>query len=329
MTTASFHSWKKVQNSAYRYEPQKQSLAFIARDCFIKLKISNWRSTSEARLFPNPKSKIFLIQFLSRIFNFCPALLYFSGMKIDQKPENFGSLNPISSFIFEAYSIFSELGFIVAEGPQLETEHNNFDALNVPPDHPSRDMQDTFWIKDPIDDKSLLRSHTSTVQARYMVENEPPFRIISPGRVYRQEATDATHEVQFHQIEGLIVEKGINLGHLKGILEFFLQRVFKDENLSTRFRPGYFPFVEPGVEIDIPCTFCREDGCSVCKKTGWIEILGAGAVHPNVFSSAKVDPTNWRGIAFGLSPERILMLRHGVNDIRWFQSADLRFIKQF
>ena len=240
-----------------------------------------------------------------------------------------GSLNPVTSFIYEAHSIFREMGFSVAEGPQMETEYNNFDALNVPADHPARDQQDTFWIKDPKDDRVLLRSQTSDVQIRYMTDNEPPFRIVSPGRVYRQEATDATHEVQFHQIEGLVVEKGITLGHLKGVLESFLKEVFSDESLSIRFRPGYFPFVEPGVEIDISCAFCRSDGCGICKRSGWIEVLGAGMVHPNVFSSVGVDSSKWKGFAFGLSPERILMLRHGINDIRWFHASDLRFIRQF
>ncbi|MGM0482266.1 MAG: phenylalanine--tRNA ligase subunit alpha [Patescibacteria group bacterium] len=240
-----------------------------------------------------------------------------------------GSLHPITTFIQEAHSIFRDMGFFVAEGPQMETEYNNFDALNVPADHPARDQQDTFWIKSPKDERVLLRSQTSNIQIRYMTDNKPPFRIISPGRVYRQEATDATHEVQFHQIEGLVVEEGVNLGHLKGVLDNFLKKVFNDEGLVTRFRPGYFPFVEPGVEIDISCTFCGAESCSICKKTGWIEILGAGMIHPNVLSAVDIDPSQWKGFAFGLSPERILMLRNGINDIRWFHSADLRFIRQF
>ncbi len=218
---------------------------------------------------------------------------------------------------------------MVAEGPQMETEWNNFDALNVPSDHPSRDQQDTFWIKDPFDDRVVLRSHTSSVQGRFMSNNKPPFRVIVPGRVYRQEATDATHETQFHQMEGLVVEEGITLASLKGILEDFLEKAFEDKNLLIRFRPGYFPFVEPGVEIDISCTFCKAKGCRICKETGWIEILGAGMVHPNVFSAVGIDSSKWKGIAFGLSPERILMLRYGIEDIRLFHSADLRFIKQF
>ncbi|MFP4539344.1 MAG: phenylalanine--tRNA ligase subunit alpha [Candidatus Paceibacterota bacterium] len=240
-----------------------------------------------------------------------------------------GTLHPVTTFIYRAYGIFRKMGFTVAEGPQMESEYNNFDALNVPPDHPSRDQQDTFWIKNPSDERALLRSHTSSVQARYMLENKPPFRIISPGRVYRQEATDATHEIQFHQIEGLVVEKGINLGNLKAILERFLKDIFEDESLGIRFRPGYFPFVEPGVEIDVSCAFCKAKGCRICKGTGWIEILGAGMVHPNVFNAVSIDSEKWRGIAFGLNPERILMLKHGIDDIRWFHSADLRFLKQF
>ncbi len=243
--------------------------------------------------------------------------------------ERSGSLHPVTSFVYSTHSIFRDMGFTVAEGPQMETEYNNFDALNVPPDHPSRDQQDTFWIKDPVDDRVILRSHTSCVQVRFMKSNPPPFRVIVPGRVYRQEATDATHETQFHQIEGLVVEKGITLASLKAILEDFLKKVFEDEELVIRFRPGYFPFVEPGVEIDISCSFCRAEGCGICKDTGWIEILGAGMVHPNVFSSVGIDSSEWKGIAFGLSPERILMLKYGIEDIRLFHSADLRFIRQF
>ncbi len=240
-----------------------------------------------------------------------------------------GSLHPITTFIYKAHSIFREMGFTVAQGPQLETEYNNFDALNIPPDHPSRDQQDTFWIRKRGNGRDLLRSQTSDVQIRFMTENEPPIRIISPGRVYRQEATDATHEIQFHQIEGLVVEEGITLAHLKGVLETFLKQVFEDDDLVIRFRPGYFPFVEPGVEIDISCSFCKAGGCRLCKHSGWIEILGAGMVHPNVFKAVGVDDQRWRGFAFGLSPERILMLKYGIEDIRWFHSADLRFLKQF
>ncbi|MGM0628940.1 MAG: phenylalanine--tRNA ligase subunit alpha [Patescibacteria group bacterium] len=246
-----------------------------------------------------------------------------------EEDKKMGSLHPVTAFIQEAHLIFRDMGFLIAEGPQMETEYNNFDALNVPADHPARDQQDTFWIKNPKDERVLLRSQTSDIQIRYMTDSKPPFRLISPGRVYRQEATDATHEVQFHQIEGLVVERGVNLGHLKGVLDSFLKKVFNDEDLVTRFRPGYFPFVEPGVEIDISCTFCGAEGCSICKKTGWIEVLGAGMIHPNVFSAVNIDPSKWKGFAFGLSPERILMLRHGINDIRWFHSADLRFIRQF
>ncbi len=246
-----------------------------------------------------------------------------------ESKEKVGSLNPITTFIYKTHDIFREMGFSVAEGPQMETERNNFDALNVPPDHPSRDQQDTFWIKDPVDDRVILRSHTSCVQVRFMSENKPPFRVIVPGRVYRQEATDATHETQFHQVEGLVVEDGITLSGLRGFLEGFLKTIFEDEDLLIRFRPGYFPFVEPGVEIDISCSFCKARGCRICKDTGWIEILGAGMVHPNVFSAVGIDSSEWKGMAFGLSAERILMLKYGIEDIRLFHSADLRFLKQF
>ncbi len=246
-----------------------------------------------------------------------------------EEGEKTGSIHPITTFIDQAHTIFREIGFSVADGPQLESEFNNFDALNVPADHPARDIQDTFWVKNPKDGKDLLRTQTSGVQIRYMMNNKPPFRIISPGLVYRQEATDATHEAQFHQIEGLVVEEGANLANLRGTLEYFLKKIFNDDNLITRFRPGYFPFVEPGVEIDISCSFCKSDSCRVCKGTGWIEILGAGMVHPNVFRAVGVDSEKWKGFAFGLSPERILMLKHGIHDIRLFHSGDMRFISQF
>ena len=205
-----------------------------------------------------------------------------------------GHLHPLTHIITEVTDIFQELGFSVAAGPEMESTFFNFDALNVPKDHPSRDMQDTFFIND----ETVMRTHTSPVQVRYMNDNKPPIRIIVPGKVFRNEATDATHEAQFHQIEGLYVDKEVNLGHLKGVLEEFLHKFFGKE-VGIRLRPGFFPFVEPGVEVDMLCFKCGGDGCGVCKKSGWIEILGAGLVHPNVLDSVGVDSKQWQGFAFG------------------------------
>ncbi|MFT5179758.1 MAG: phenylalanyl-tRNA synthetase alpha chain [Candidatus Paceibacteria bacterium] len=236
-----------------------------------------------------------------------------------------GHIHPISSLVDEIVQIFVGMGFEVATGPEMEDEFHNFDALNVPKDHPSRDMQDTFWLKDT--DK-LLRTHTSNVQIRHMEENKSPLRIISPGRVYRNEATDRTHEVQFHQMEGLVVGKDISLAHLKFALNNLLRKLFGDD-IKTQFRPGYFPFVEPGVEIDMECFRCKGKGCSTCSHSGWIEVLGAGMVHPNVLNNVGIDPKKHTGFAFGVGVDRLLMLRHDVDDIRSLYNGDLRSVNQF
>ncbi|HVV15298.1 MAG TPA: phenylalanine--tRNA ligase subunit alpha [Candidatus Paceibacterota bacterium] len=239
-----------------------------------------------------------------------------------------GHIHPISSLIREANRIFAGMGFSFAEGPLLETEWYNFDALNVPKDHPARDMQDTFFIKDA--PGHVLRTHTSPVQVRYMEAQAkkgimPPYRIIVPGRAFRNEATDMTHEAEFFQIEGLAVGPDITLGNLKGTLEQFFKELFKG-SVEVRFRPSFFPFVEPGVEVDM-----RLSGNDVPEKLKdkWIEIMGAGMVHPNVLKSAGVDPVQYRGFAFGMGLDRLAMLRWGIDDIRLMHSADLRFINQF
>ncbi len=246
--------------------------------------------------------------------------------------EEKGHLHPITISMREVFKIFSDLGFEIVGGPELETEFYNFDALNIPADHPSRDMQDTFWTKHvtPEGENTLLRTQTSAVQIRYMEENkEPPFKIIVPGKVFRNEATDATHEAQFYQVEGLYVDKDVNLGHLKATLEYLFTELF-GKNTKIRFRPSYFPFTEPSVEVDSSCWMCRSrSGCSLCKNTGWIEICGAGMVNPNVFKAVNINPTVWRGFAFGFGLDRILMLRHGISDIRDIYSGDLRFVNQF
>ena len=224
-----------------------------------------------------------------------------------------GHLHPLSAAQKRIIDICAGMGFEVAEGPELETEYYNFDALNIPKNHPARDMWDTFWTKDG----RVMRTHTSPVQIRYMENNKPPFRIIAPGRVFRYEATDATHEFQFYQLEGLMVGEKITLGNLKAVMEAFFREFFGSRDIEIRFRPSYFPFVEPGVEIDM-------------KFNGeWMEIAGAGMVHPKVLENVKLDPRRWRGFAFGMGIDRLVMIRHKIDDVRLFYSGDLRFIKQF
>jgi phenylalanyl-tRNA synthetase alpha chain len=237
-----------------------------------------------------------------------------------------GHLHPLTIAIRNIVSVFSEMGFEVADGPEIESEYYNFDALNVPKDHPSRDMQDTFWLKGV--KETVLRTHTSAVQVHYMETHKPPFRIIVPGRVFRHEATDATHEVQFYQMEGLVVGEHIALAHLKGTLDAFFKKLYGEKS-SIRFRPSFFPFVEPGVEIDVSCFKCAGKGCSLCKQTGWIEVMGAGMVHPNVLKNAGIDPRKWRGFAFGAGIDRLVMLKYGIDDVRLLYAGDLRLINQF
>jgi len=226
--------------------------------------------------------------------------------------------------IAEINSIFAERGFGFAEGPEAETEVYNFDRLNVAKDHPARDMQDTFWLS-PKQAKvpMVLRTHTSPVQARYMESHEPPMRIIVPGKVFRNEATDATHEAQFHQLEGLVVDKGIHLGHLKGTIEYFFSKFFAGD-VEVRFRPSFFPFVEPGVEVDM---MLRGSESKLANR--WIEIMGAGMIHPNVLRGSKIDPTIYSGFAFGMGIDRLAIMKYGIDDVRHLYSGDLRFVSQF
>ncbi|MBI2004845.1 phenylalanine--tRNA ligase subunit alpha [Patescibacteria group bacterium] len=245
------------------------------------------------------------------------------------KAQSRGHIHPLSLLIREANDIFYRMGFSFAEGPLLEDEWHNFDALNVPKDHPARDMQDTFFIKDS--PGMVLRTHTSNVQIRYMEEQiqkgiPPPYRIIVPGKVFRNEATDMTHEAEFYQLEGLCVGKDISLAHLKDTLARFYQEIFKGASVEVRFRPSYFPFVEPGVEVD-----ARLVGKQVPEKLRdkWIEMMGAGMVHPQVLKNAGVDHTTFQGFAFGMGLDRLAMLRWGIDDVRLMHSADLRFVNQF
>lgn len=235
-----------------------------------------------------------------------------------------GHIHPVTQTIEDVVRAFTELGFSVALGTEMEDEYHNFDALNIPKDHPARDAQDTFWLKNG----KLMRTHTSPVQIHYMQSHKPPFQIVVPGKVFRNEATDRTHEIQFHQIEGLVVGKDVSMANLKYYLDAFLKKIFGQE-LETQFRPGYFPFVEPGVEIDVRCFRCKGSGCPTCSHSGWIEILGAGMVHPKVLEQAGINPNEYSGFAFGVGVERIAMLRYGVDDVRLFYSGDLRLVNQF
>lgn len=238
-----------------------------------------------------------------------------------------GHMHPLSIIIRDISVIFREMGFAVAEGPEIESEHYNFDALNIPKWHPARDMWDTFWLK-PKNDGKLLRTHTSPVQIRYMKENKPPIRIIAPGKVYRHEATDATHEAQFYQLEGLLIEENASLALMKGVLETFFSKFFGTK-VNIRLRPSYFPFVEPGVEADMTCVKCEGKGCSVCKSTGWIEIMGAGMVHPKVLEWGGINPRKYRGFAFGMGIDRLAMMKYGIDDVRLLYQGDLRLTNQF
>ncbi len=234
-----------------------------------------------------------------------------------------GSRHPISQVMEEIITIFERMGFEVAEGPEVETDYYNFEALNIPKNHPARDMQDTFYISDEI----VLRTHTSPVQIRVMEKRKPPVKIIAPGKVYRCDS-DISHTPMFHQIEGLLVDEGVTFGDLKGVLTEFVRLVF-GEGVGVRFRPSFFPFTEPSAEVDIACMICGGKGCRVCKSSGWLEILGCGMVDPEVFKSVGYDPGKYSGFAFGMGIERITMLKFGINDIRLFFENDLRFLKQF
>jgi phenylalanyl-tRNA synthetase alpha chain len=243
--------------------------------------------------------------------------------------QRIGKLHPLTQVTNQICEIFTRMGFSVVEGPEIETEHNNFTGLNIPLDHPSRDAFDTFYLRaQGPEGKLLLRSHTSPVQVRVMRSRKPPLAVVVPGRVYRPDAVDASHSFMFHQIEGLVVEENIRFSDLKGTLEFFAKAVFGPD-IKMRLRPHFFPFTEPSAEVDISCIICKGKGCSVCGRKGWLEILGAGMVHPNVFGGVGIDEKKYTGFAFGMGVERICMLKYGIDDIRLFTENDLRFLQQF
>ena len=245
-------------------------------------------------------------------------------ISLDIERSSRGSLHPTSRIQYEIEDAFTSMGFEILDGPHVETEFFNFEALNIPPDHPARDMQDTFYLKDG----NVLRTHTSPIQVRGMMRMAPPFKIIGPGKSFRCERVDASHEVTFHQIEGMMVDRDIKVSHLVYFMKTLLLRIFKRE-VRVRLRPGFFPFVEPGFELDVNCLICGGDGCSVCKQSGWLELLPCGMVHPSVLRHGNIDPDEYSGFAFGLGLDRLVMMKYQIDDIRLLHSGDLRFFKQF
>ena len=235
-----------------------------------------------------------------------------------------GSLHPVTIIQSEIEELFVSMGFTVLSGPEVETEEHNFDALNIPGDHPARDMQDTFWLEGG----NLLRTHTSPVQVRGMRKLGPPLRMIAPGRVFRNEEVDASHEHTFYQLEGMMIDRDVSVANLIFFMKTLLSSIFRKE-VTVRLRPGYFPFVEPGFELDIQCLICGGPGCAVCKQSGWVELLPCGLVHPNVLRMSNIDPDQWNGFAFGLGLTRLAMMRYAIDDIRLLESGDLRFLNQF
>jgi phenylalanyl-tRNA synthetase alpha chain len=235
-----------------------------------------------------------------------------------------GGLHPVTLTLRRIEELFRSIGFAVAEGPEIESDFYNFTALNTPENHPARSMHDTFYVEGG----DLLRTHTSPIQVRYMLEHQPPIKVIAPGRVYRVDS-DATHSPMFHQVEGLWIDRDVTFADLKGVVADFLRRFFEQEALKVRFRPSFFPFTEPSAEIDMGCVFCGGAGCRVCSHTGWLEVGGCGMVHPNVLKHVNIDSRQYQGFAFGMGPDRLTMLRYGVNDLRLFYENDLRFLRQF
>ena len=242
-----------------------------------------------------------------------------------EKPPVRGSLHPMTIVREEVEDIFVSMGFRVESGPYCDSEYNNFEALNIPATHPARDMQDTFYLNIP---GHVLRTHTSNMQNRILRQGNFPIRAIVPGKVFRNEATDASHDYEFHQIEGIVVDRNVSVANMKYVLQAFLRELFRRE-VKTRFRPGYFPFVEPGMELDFSCLLCDGVGCRVCKNTGWVEFLGCGMIHPNVLREGGVDPAQYSGFAFGMGLSRLVMMRYKLDDVRLLHSADLRFLEQF
>jgi phenylalanyl-tRNA synthetase alpha chain len=284
-------------------------------------KISKGRYFNEIKnyfesVFAEAERKLIALQKANNLKDFDITLPAYSIAK--------GAQHPLIKTMEEIKSIFLRMGFSVADGPDIEKNYYNFEALNFPEDHPARDMHDTFTI----DDEYILRTHTSPIQIRVMEKCKPPLKILAPGRVYRKDAADASHSPVFHQVEGFMVDEGVRFSDLKGVLEMFTQEIFGKE-LKVRFRPSFFPFTEPSAEVDVQCVSCRGKGCAICKNTGWLEILGSGMIHPNVLKNVNYDPEKYTGFAFGMGVERIAMLKYRIDDMRLFFENDIRFLRQF
>ncbi len=324
---------KRIESVTQSDELQKLRVEFLGKKGFVTQAMKELRSLS-------PEKKREAGKFINEFKNFVETSLKEYADKIGHSPkalkssdsfdytlpgrkEPIGTLHPITQVMEEIVSVFISLGFRVEEGPEIELDYYNFEALNIPKDHPARDMQDTFYVED----ETVLRTHTSPVQIHVMEANQPPLRIIAPGKVYRCDS-DVSHTPMFHQIEGLMVDKNVAFSDLKGIMNIFVQQTF-GQSTQVRFRPSYFPFTCPSAEVDIQCVMCSGKGCRVCSHTGWLEILGAGMVDPAVFNSVSYDPEQWTGFAFGMGIERIAMLKYGINDIRLFYENDVRFLQQF
>lgn len=280
--------------------------------------INNLKVTCEEKIVEAQK-KIGISKSSKSKKSFCDVSAYIPSTKLP------GTLHVITQFTEIVENIFLSMGFDIVSCPEVEDDFHNFVALNIPKDHPARDMQDTFWLNK---NDYLLRTHTSTVQSRIMQHGQPPFACVSPGRVFRHEATDASHDMMFWQCEGFLVDKNVKISHLLGTVKSFLSKLFETENLDIRTRPGYFPFVEPGLEIDMRCTFCK-NGCSVCKKSTWLEVFPGGMIHPNVLKICGIDPKVYSGFAFGFGLGRLAMLRHNIDDIRLLTSGKISFLQQF
>jgi phenylalanyl-tRNA synthetase alpha chain len=303
-----------------KYLGRKGELTGLLRSLAVLPKEKRAETGKDANILKNHLSELISAKSQKLKAKSSVTVLDVSAPGIDY-PE--GHLHPVSIIMNELIETGKGLGFTVAEGPEIETAWYNFDALNTPENHPSRDVTDTYYF----DTERILRCHTSPVQIRYMQEHQPPIRILAPGRVYRRDS-DATHTPMFHQLEGLLIDEGTTMAELKGTLEYFVKSIF-GEDRKIRLRPHHFPFTEPSAEVDVSCGLCGGKGCKSCKNEGWLEILGAGMVHPNVIRNAGLDPEKYQGFAFGLGIERIAMLKYGVDDLRAFYDNDLRFLEQF
>jgi phenylalanyl-tRNA synthetase alpha chain len=336
---------KEIKNTETLKELDNVFKLYLGKKGEVSLILRSLKKMSKAKRVEIGKEANHLKVFLQKVFENRSEEIKRDAEKSAEKKEIFditipgpkpslGHLHPLTQAQRRMEEIFQSMGFEIADGPEVESEWYNFNALNFPPDHPAREMQDTLFIKQKNKEnlsskrRLLMRTHTSPVQVRYMEKNQPPLRIIIPGRVFRHEATDARHEINFYQIEGLVVDKKITVGNFKAIIEEFLKRFF-ERDVKIRLRPSFFPFTEPSFEIDCSCPLCKEKGCSTCGNSGTIELMGAGMVHPNVLKSARLNPNNWQGFAFGGGIDRLVMIKYKINDIRLFYGGDLRFLKQF